>query len=145
IAITLTLGKGFWQVFMAVGLTMWVEGARVVRGQIISIKQQQFITAAKALGYSHFRILTKHILPLVVAPIIVIASANFASASLVEGGLSFLCLGAQPPTPSCGSMIKDSYGDILLGRPYLAIIPGIAISLLTLCFPMVGNTLRDVF
>lgn len=144
IAITLTLGKGFWQVFMAVGLTMWVEVARVVRGQIISIKQQQFITAAKALGYSHFRILTKHILPLVVAPIIVIAAANFASAILVESGLSFLGLGAQPPTPSWGGMIKDSYGDIILGKPYLAIIPGIAILLLTLSFMMVGNTLRDV-
>ncbi|MFA7446632.1 MAG: ABC transporter permease, partial [Flavobacteriaceae bacterium] len=144
IAITLTLEKGFWQVFIAVGLTMWVEVARVVRGQIISVKQQQFVTAAKALGYSHFRILGKHILPLVIAPIIVISAANFASAILVESGLSFLGLGAQPPTPSWGGMIKDSYGDIILGKPYLALIPGIAILLLTLSFMMVGNTLRDV-
>ena len=144
IAITLTLGKGFWQVFIAVGLTMWVEVARVVRGQIISIKAQQFVTAAKALGYSHSRILRKHILPLVIAPIIVISAANFASAILVESGLSFLGLGAQPPTPSWGGMIKDSYGDIILGKPYLALIPGVAILLLTLSFMMVGNTLRDV-
>lgn len=144
IAITLTLGKGFWQVFIAVGLTMWVEVARVVRGQIISIKEQQFVIAAKALGYSHSRILRKHILPLVVAPIIVISAANFASAILVESGLSFLGLGAQPPTPSWGGMIKDSYGDIILGKPYLALIPGVAILLLTLSFMMVGNTLRDV-
>lgn len=143
IAITLTLGKGFWQVFIAVGLTMWVEVARVVRGQIISIKQSQHITAAKALGYSHSRILIKHILPSVIAPIIVISAANFASAILVESGLSFLGLGAQPPTPSWGGMIKDSYSDIILGKPYLALIPGIAILLLTLSFMMVGNALRD--
>jgi len=143
IAITLALGKGFWQVFIAVGLTMWVEVARVVRGQIISTKQSQHITAAKALGYSHSRILIKHILPSVIAPIIVISAANFASAILVESGLSFLGLGAQPPTPSWGGMIKDSYSDIILGKPYLALIPGSAILLLTLSFMMVGNTLRD--
>lgn len=143
IAITLTLGKGFWQVFIAVGLTMWVEVARVVRGQIISTKQSQYITAAKALGFSHSRILIKHILPSVIAPIIVISAANFASAILVESGLSFLGLGAQPPTPSWGGMIKDSYSDIILGKPYLALIPGIAILLLTLSFMMVGNALRD--
>lgn len=143
IAITLTLGKGFWQVFIAVGLTMWVEVARVVRGQVISVKQSQFVTAAKALGYSDYRILNKHILPSVIAPIIVISAANFASAILVESGLSFLGLGAQPPIPSWGSMIKESYSDIILGKPYLALIPGLAILLLTLSFMMVGNALRD--
>lgn len=144
IAITLTLGKGFWQVFVAVGLTMWVEVARVVRGQVIGLKQLQYVTAAKALGYSHARILIKHILPSVTAPIIVISAANFASAILVESGLSFLGLGAQPPTPSWGGMIKESYSDIILGKPYLALIPGVGILLLTLSFMMVGNTLRDV-
>jgi len=143
IAITLALGKGFWQVFIAVGLTMWVEVARVVRGQIISVKQSQFVTAAKALGYSNLRILFKHVLPSVIAPIIVISAANFASAILVESGLSFLGLGAQPPTPSWGGMIKESYSDIILGKPFLALIPGMAILLLTLSFMMVGNTLRD--
>jgi len=143
IAITLALGKGFWQVFIAVGLTMWVEVARIVRGQIISSKQLQYVTAAKALGYSHSRILIKHILPSVIAPIIVISAANFASAILIESGLSFLGLGTQPPTPSWGGMIKDSYSDIVLGKPYLALIPGIAILLLTLSFMLIGNTLRD--
>lgn len=143
IAITLALGKGFWQVFLAVGLTMWVEVARVVRGQILSVKKSQYITAAKALGYSDMRILRKHILPNVMAPIIVISAANFASAILVESGLSFLGLGAQPPIPSWGGMIKESYNEIILGKAYLAVIPGVAISLLTLSFMMVGNTLRD--
>src|SRR5690606_20609002 len=89
-AITLALGKGFWQVFIAVGLTMWVEVARVVRGQIISVKQMQYVTAARALGFNDYRIITKHILPNIMAPVIVICAANFASAILVESGLSFL-------------------------------------------------------
>ena len=86
IAITLALGKGFWQVFIAVGLTMWVEVARVVRGQIISVKEMQYVTAARALGFNDFRIITKHILPNIMAPVIVISAANFAAAILIESG-----------------------------------------------------------
>jgi peptide/nickel transport system permease protein len=145
IAITLALGKGFWQVFVAVGLTMWVEVARVVRGQVISLKQMQYVTAARALGFSDFRIIFKHILPNSLAPIIVISAANFASAVLVESGLSFLGLGAQPPTPSWGGIIKDHYNYIVLGKPFLALVPGVAIMLLTLAFMLVGNALRDAF
>jgi len=143
IAITLALGKGFWQVFVAVGLTMWVEVARVVRGQIISVKEMQYVTAARALGFSNGRIILNHILPNIMAPVIVISAANFASAILVESGLSFLGLGAQPPIPSWGSMIKDHYSYIILGKPYLALVPGIAIMLITLAFMMTGNALRD--
>ena len=143
IAITLALGKGFWQVFVAVGLTMWVEVARVVRGQIIGIKEMQYVTAARALGFGSFRIIANHILPNIMAPVIVISAANFASAILVESGLSFLGLGAQPPIPSWGSIIKDHYSYIILGKPYLAMVPGIAIMILTLAFMMTGNALRD--
>ncbi|RZK08821.1 MAG: ABC transporter permease [Flavobacterium sp.] len=143
IAITLTLGKGFWQVFVAVGLTMWVEVARVVRGQVISVKEMQYVTAARALGFGNFRIIFNHILPNIMAPVIVISAANFASAILVESGLSFLGLGAQPPIPSWGGMIKDHYSYIILGKPYLAMVPGLAIMFLTLAFMMMGNALRD--
>jgi peptide/nickel transport system permease protein len=143
IAITLALGKGFWQVFVAVGLTMWVEVARVVRGQVISVKEMQYVTAARALGFGDFRIIFNHILPNIMAPVIVISAANFASAILVESGLSFLGLGAQPPIPSWGSIIKDHYSYIILGKPYLAMVPGVAIMLLTLAFMMMGNALRD--
>lgn len=143
IAITLALGKGFWQVFVAVGLTMWVEVARVVRGQMMSVKEMQYVTAARALGFSDVRIIINHILPNIMAPVIVISAANFASAILIESGLSFLGLGAQPPIPSWGSMIKDHYSYIILGKPYLAIIPGIAIMSITLAFMMTGNALRD--
>ena len=143
IAITLALGKGFWQVFIAVGLTMWVEVARVVRGQIISAKEMQYVTAARALGFNDFRIITKHILPNIMAPVIVISAANFASAILIESGLSFLGIGAQPPMASWGAMIKDHYNYIILGKPYLAIIPGLCIMSLVMAFMLIGNALRD--
>jgi len=143
IAITLVLGKGFWQVFIAVGLTMWVEVARVVRGQIISAKEMQYVTAARALGFSDFRIITKHILPNIMAPVIVISAANFAAAILIESGLSFLGIGAQPPMASWGAMIKDHYNYIILGKPYLALIPGLCIMSLVMAFMLIGNTLRD--
>lgn len=143
IAITLALGKGYWQVFIAVGLTMWVEVARVVRGQVMSTKQLQYVEAAKALGFSNFRIIARHIVPNIMAPIIVISAANFASAILIESGLSFLGIGAQPPTPSWGAMIKNHYNYIILGKPYLAIIPGIAIMSLVMAFMLIGNALRD--
>ncbi len=143
IAITLALGKGFWQVFIAVGLTMWVEVARVVRGQVLSVKQMQYVTAAKALGFTHFRIVTKHILPNSLAPVIVISAANFAAAILIESGLSFLGIGAQPPMASWGAMIKDHYSYIILGKAYLAVIPGLGIMSLVMAFMLMGNALRD--
>jgi len=143
IAITLALEKGVWQVFIAVGLTMWVEVARVVRGQIISAKEMQYVTAARALGYNDFRIITKHILPNIFGPLIVISAANFAAAILIESGLSFLGIGAQPPMASWGAMIKGHYNYIILGKPYLALIPGFCIMLLVMAFMLVGNALRD--
>lgn len=143
IAITLALGKGYWQVFIAVGLTMWVEVARVVRGQVMSVKQQQYVEASKVLGFSDFRIIFRHILPNILAPVIVISAANFAGAILIESGLSFLGIGAQPPTPSWGAMIKNHYNYIILGKSFLAIIPGLAIMSLVMAFMLIGNTLRD--
>lgn len=143
IAITLALGKGFWQVFIAVGLTMWVEVARVVRGQVLGLKKMQYITAARTLGFSNFRIISKHILPNILAPVIIISAANFAAAILIESGLSFLGIGAQPPMPSWGGIIKDHYSYIILGKPYLAIVPGVAIMSLVTAFMLIGNALRD--
>lgn len=144
IAITLALGKGFWQVFIAVGLTMWVEVARVVRGQVKSIKQREYVTAAHVLGFSDYRIITRHILPNITSPLIIISAANFAASILIESGLSFLGLGAQPPMSSWGSMIKDHYNYIILGEPFLAIIPGLCIMSLVMAFMLLGNSLRDV-
>ncbi|MFC7356640.1 ABC transporter permease [Jejudonia soesokkakensis] len=143
IAITLALGKGFWQVFIAVGLTMWVEVARVVRGQVLGVKEMQYVTAARALGFKDARIIIRHILPNIMAPVIIISAANFAGAILIESGLSFLGIGAQPPMPSWGGIIKDHYAYIILGKPYLAIIPGLAIMSLVTAFMLIGNALRD--
>lgn len=145
VAISMALGKGFIQVFIAVGLTMWVEVARLVRGQFFSLREQQFVEAGKALGYSNPRIIFRHILPNITGPVIVIAASNFASAILLEAGLSFLGMGAQPPTPSWGMMIKENYGYIVMDAAWLAIIPGFAIALLVLAFTLFGNGLRDAF
>lgn len=143
IAVTFALGKGFWQVFVAVGLTMWVEVARVVRGQFMSLREKEFVEAARALGYRNFRIIFRHILPNAMAPVIVISAANFASAILLEAGLSFLGIGVQPPMPSWGSMIKENYPYIILDYAYLAILPGVAIMVMVLAFMLIGNGLRD--
>lgn len=143
IAISLALGKGFWQVFVAVGLTMWVEVARIVRGEVLSIREKEYVEAAQSLGFGHFRIIFRHILPNVMGAVIVISAANFASAILIESGLSFLGIGAQPPMPSWGTMIKDHYAYIVMGKSYLAIFPGLAIMYLVLSFVLVGNALRD--
>lgn len=143
-AITLTIGKGFWEIFIAIGLTMWVSAARLIRGQIMVLREMEYVTAAKALGLSDIRIIFKHILPNISGPVMVIAASNFATAILVEAGLSFLGIGVQPPQPSWGLMIKEHYNFLLTDRPLLAIIPGIAIMLLVYAFNILGNALRDV-
>jgi len=143
IAISLALGKGFWQVFIAVGLSMWVEVARVVRGQVMSLKQKEYIQAAKVLGFGDLRIMFRHILPNVMGPIVVISAANFASAILIEAGLSFLGIGAQAPMPSWGAMIKNHYAYIILDKAYLALAPGLAIMFLVFALMLVGNMLRE--
>ena len=142
-AITLLLGKGFWQVFTAVGLTMWVNVARLVRGQVIAARELQYVEAAKVLGFSDSRIIFKHILPNISGPILVIAAANFASAIVIEAGLSFLGIGVQPPQPSWGLMIRENYNFIITQNPMLALAPGFAIMLLVLSFNLLGNGLRD--
>ena len=143
IAISFALGKGFWQIFIAIGLTMWVDIARVVRGQVISLREQDFVESGKALGYNNPRIIFKHILPNITGTVIVIAASNFSSAILTEAGLSFLGLGVQPPMPSWGMMMKENYAYIVLDKAYLAIVPGIAIMLLVLSFMLIGNALRN--
>ena len=141
--ITLSLGKGFWQIFIAVGLTMWVNVARTIRGQVLSLREMEYIQAAKALGLKNMRIIIRHILPNVLGPVIVIAASNFASAIIIEAGLSFLGVGVQPPTPSWGLMIKENYNFIITHNPALALAPGIAIMILVLAFNLLGNGLRD--
>ncbi|MBO9672712.1 MAG: ABC transporter permease [Sphingobacteriaceae bacterium] len=145
IAISFALGKGFWQIFIAVGLSTWVDVARLVRGQVMALKEVEFIEAARALGFSTARTIIKHILPNIAGPILVVASSNFASAILLETGLSFLGFGAQPPMPSWGSMIKEHYGYIIMDAAYLAVLPGLAIMFTVYAFNVLAIGLRDAF
>ena len=145
ISVSLILGKGFWQVFIAVGLTMWVDIARIVRGQFLLEREKEYVDAGRSLAFSNFRIIFIHILPNIVSPVIVVCAANFAAAILLESGLSFLGFGVQPPLPSWGSIIKDHYHYIIMDKIYLAIIPGVSIILSVLAFMILGNGVQKSF
>jgi len=147
IAISMALqSRGVWVAFVAVGLTMWVEVARVMRGQIMGIKEKLYVEAARAFGIKNFRIVFRHILPNISGPLIVIATANFAAAILLEAGLSFLGLGVQPPTPSWGVMIYEGFQAIgTKNSLHLILFPGLAICILVLSFNLLGNGLRDAY
>ena len=143
IALGFALGKGVWQVFVAVGLTMWVDVARLVRGQMLQIRSLEYIDAARVLGYPSWRILVVHALPQTVSALVVLSASQFASALLLESGLSFLGIGAQPPIPTWGGMIRDHYPYLLTGQGHLVWIPGVALALLVLGFMALGTALRD--
>jgi peptide/nickel transport system permease protein len=145
LAITLAFGKGFWQVFVAIGLTMWVDVARVIRGQFLSLRQQDFVEAARALGIPEGRILFRHMLPNVAGPLIVVAASNFAAAILIEAGLSFLGVGAQIPMPSWGNLVQEHYALITGKHAWLALAPGLLIVSVVLSFTWIGDGLRAAF
>jgi peptide/nickel transport system permease protein len=110
----------------------------------MSLKNREFVQAAGIMGFSDFRIIVKHILPNITGPIIVSATNIFASAILVEAGLSFLGIGVQAPMPSWGLMVKENYTFLITSKPFLALIPGIAIMILVFAFNILGNALRDI-
>lgn len=147
IAISLALqSRGVWVAFVAVGLTTWVEIARVVRGQILAVKEKLYIEAARALGMRSMRIIRVHIWPNIIGPLIVIITSNFASAILIEAGLSFLGLGVAPPMPSWGIMVADGFRLMTTpGGFYLVFFPSFCISIMVLAFNLFGNGLRDAF
>jgi len=145
-AIIIVMDRGFFQICLAVGLTMWVDVARIVRGQVIQLKNSSFIEATKSFGYRDFRVILYHLLPNIVGPIVVIASANFAAAILIEAGLSYLGFGVQPPIPSWGNILEENHARLLFGsNPIIALSPALAIMLLVLSFNLVGNALRDAY
>lgn len=143
VAISFAMGKGFWQIFVAIGLSAWVEVARIVRGQVFSIREKEYIQAAKVLGFGPYRIMFKHILPNLRSSLIVLAISIFGTAILLESGLSFLGLGLAPPAPSWGMMIKENYPYIMFDSEYLAIVPGLVIMALVMAFNFLGIALRD--
>jgi peptide/nickel transport system permease protein len=142
-AVVMALGRGVGIIFLAVGLTMWVDVARIVRGQVLSLRSLPFVEAAQSMGFGHWRILRRHIVPNLLGPVLVVAAGNFATAILVESGLSYLGFGVQPPTPSWGSMLNENYGYAISGKPLLALAPAFAIAIMVLAFNLVGNGLRD--
>ncbi|HNL06402.1 MAG TPA: ABC transporter permease, partial [Chitinophagales bacterium] len=115
--------REFWHLYVAVGLTMWVEVARMVRGQVMSWREKEFVEAARSFGFSQFRIMFRHILPNIMGPIMVVAAADFASAIIIEAGLSYLGIGIRPPQPSWGNMLNEYYSYLGTGKEYLALLP----------------------
>lgn len=145
IAVILTgaMGPGLWPVVLAVGLINWAGFARIVRGEVLSLREREFVGAARAVGVGDGRMLMRHILPNVIAPALVMASYYVALAILVEAGLSFIGMGAQPPTPSLGSMIADGRNYMLLDH-WVSTIPGLAIVLIVMALNLLGDGLRDI-
>lgn len=146
ISITLILGKGFTSVFIGVGLVMWVDLARLVRGQVLSIREKEYIEAGKALGFKDSRIIFRHVFPNIIGPVIVQSANNFVAAILIEAGLSWLGIGTQIPTPSWGGILTV-HADYIdnLDSAFLAILPGLCIVILVFAFMLFGNGLRDAF
>jgi peptide/nickel transport system permease protein len=142
ITIAAALGPSLAHVIVILGLTTWAQYARVVRGDVLSLRQRDFVIAARTIGVPNRRIIIRHILPNALGPIIVLASLSVAGVILLESALSFLGLGTQPPTPSWGSMLADGRTYILT-YPHIALFPGLAITLTVLAFNLLGDGLRD--
>lgn len=142
LAIAGALGPGLFNVMLALAMVGWTGLARVVRGSVLSIKQKEFVESARALGCSDLHIMTRHILPNVMAPVIVLATLDMAFIILAAAGLSFLGLGAQPPTPEWGSMLNNGRA-FMRTAPHLTTFPGLAIMVAVLAFNFLGDGLRD--
>ena len=142
IAITAAFQPGLTVVFVAIGVVGWAGLARLVRSQTLVVRELDFVQAARALGMSDLRLLARHVLPNTLAPAIIAVTLGMAGAILLEAALSFIGLGAQPPTPSWGSMISDGR-DFLRTAPWISLFPGLAIGLVVLGFNLFGDGLRD--
>ena len=143
LAIAGTLGPGIVNVMLGLVSVWWVGYARVVRGLVLSVRERQFVEAARCLGGHHRRILLRHILPNVLPPVVVLATLEMGGLILTISGLSFLGLGTQPPTPEWGAMLNDGR-PFLFNAPQLMLYPGLAISLVVVGFNLLGDGLRDV-
>lgn len=144
-AIVIGFGRSVTVIFISIGLTMWIDVARLVRGLTFQVREKTYITAAYSLGISNISILIKHVLPNIVGPVIVLLASNFAIAILIEAGLSYLGFGVQPPTPSLGNLLSENYGYVISGNYSIALIPALTIMLLVLSFNLIGNTLSNIF
>lgn len=144
-AIVSVLTPSTTNAMLAIAMVIIPGNSRIVRGAVLSAKQNPYVEAARALGCPHWRIIASHILPNVTAPILIIASIWLGNAILIEASLSFLGLGTQPPTPSWGLMLSSTGRAFMERAPWLAIFPGLAIGLAVLSFNLFGDTLRDAW
>ena len=144
LAMLAVVGPGLTQLIVVIGLLYAISGSRIIRGSVISVKENMYVDAAKAIGVPTYRILLRHILPNVFAPIIVLLTTRMASMILVEASLSFLGYGIPPPVPSWGGMLSGAGKEYMLQNPWLALWPGVAISLTVYGINMFGDGLRDV-
>ena len=136
------LGGSIYMIFLAIGLVAWVNVARLVRGQILSLKQRDFVTATQAMGGTGRYITLRHLLPNSLGPVIVAVTFNVPRAIFAEAALSYIGIGVKPPTPSWGTMIRDGY-EVIFAAPHLIAFPAIAIAILMLAFTFLGDGLRD--
>lgn len=135
-------GGSIYMIFLAIGLVAWVGMARLVRGQILSLKERDFVTASRAMGASSMYMIGRHLLPNVLGPVIVSVTFNVPRAIFAEAALSYIGIGVTPPTPSWGIMIQNGY-DVLFAAPHLILVPAIALAVLMLAFTFLGDGLRD--
>ena len=136
------LGGSIYMLFLAIGLVAWVNVARLVRGQIMSLKSRDFVSAARAMGGMGRYITLRHLLPNSLGPVIVLITFNVPRAIFTEAALSYIGIGVKPPTPSWGAMIQDGF-NLIFARPYMLLFPAIALALLMLAFTFLGDGLRD--
>ena len=142
IAIMTFLGPSFINIFIALGIVGWTNYARLVRGQVMSVKESDYVEAAHAVGAKNARIIWKHVMPNTLAPIIVYTTMNIGGVILAEAGLSFLGIGVQPPSPSWGLMLSEA-SNFIFNAPWMVIWPGVAIFLTVLGYNLLGDGLRD--
>ncbi|MFN8557039.1 MAG: ABC transporter permease [Dehalococcoidia bacterium] len=145
LALVSVFGSGIVQVTVAIAIVIAPQQSRVIRGAVLSVKENQYIEAARCIGAPNGRLIIQHIIPNVTAPILILASTTFGLAILIEGALSFLGLGTPPPTPSWGGMLQGTGRAFIERAPTLSIFPGLAISISVLAFNLFGDTLRDIW
>ena len=130
-------------IVLVLGLTQWPQTTRIVRGEVLSLRDREFIEAARVLGFSRMRIILRHLIPNALAPVIVVATLGIGNTIVLEAGLSFLGLGVEPPTPSWGAMVAAGRDDLIVGNWWIATLPGLVLVLVVLAFNLVGDGLRD--
>lgn len=144
ILIVALFGRSITILILVLGLTQWPAVTRIVRGDVLSVREREFIQAAHALGFSRARVLLRHVIPNVLGPVIVAATLGIGNTIVLEAGLSFLSLGPMPPTPTWGAMIEGGR-DVLISSWWVSTFPGLAIVVVVLAFNLVGDGLRDAF